>query len=176
MKQLLAFALSLATIPVLADTESGLHIGVGAGQAKADAASLGLSASDTAIKGFLGYRFNRSLAIEAAYIEGGEFSSSYADQTVRGATVAALGGFPLGKNAALYAKVGALRWNADTTAVINQYPGYRILSYTTSGTDLVWGAGLQANAGRVGFRAEYERSEVDGVTYSLVSGSLLFMF
>lgn len=177
MKQLLPLMLGCVAFSVFADTNSGVHIGVGAGQSKATEASLGLEATDTAYKGFIGYRFNPSLAIEAAYIDGGDFNASYVSQSTTAVSASLLGGFPMGSHANLYAKVGALHWYADTTMVIPWYPyGAYIITETTTGTDLLWGAGLQARAGRIGFRAEYERSEIDGVAYSLVSGSLLFLF
>lgn len=173
MKSIVTTAcLLVGACTVHANEISGFHLGVGAGQIKITDSEFGYSATDTGLKGFVGYRFNRSVALEAAYIDGGEPDGI----AVSGATAAFLGSLPIGGNAALYAKAGALHWQAEGVYAIRIGNILRYFPYSETGTDFMWGAGLQANAGRFGFRAEYERSEVNAVKYELISGSLFFMF
>lgn len=54
----------------------------------------------------------------------------------------------------VFAKAGAMRWDADARVAG--------LSFSESGTDFAWGAGVQARLGSLAGRLEYERFEVDG--------------
>ena len=54
----------------------------------------------------------------------------------------------------VFAKVGAIRWDADASV--------GGIDVSESGTDFAWGAGVQARLGSLGGRLEYERFEVDG--------------
>jgi opacity protein-like surface antigen len=161
-----------------ANGADGLYIGAGIGQAgvKDNINTETFDAHDASYKAFIGWRFNivpiLDLAVEGAYTEFGKPSQTVAAQRVEtklhGPSVAGLAILPLGP-IDLYGKAGAMNWSADTT----------IGSSTTSksGTDLFYGLGVGFYIWKLGFRAEYERFQIEEIDrVDLFSLSALFQF
>lgn len=172
--------------------DSYWYLGANAGQSRIDATSAeieqgflvddgfvatgtSLDKSDTGWKGYLGYRFNRFLALEAGYADLGEatFDTTIvgapapldaltpfpikATATADGALLSGVLHLPLTDAFSVFAKAGAFRWEAEFTERI---PGTGItrVSRSEKETDPAYGVGAElrfTEALRV--RAELER-------------------
>jgi OOP family OmpA-OmpF porin len=133
-----------------------------------------LDKTDTGWKGYLGYRFNRFLALEGGYVDLGEASFNttivsapppfdtstpfplHATATANGAVLSAVLHLPLGDSVSLFAKAGAFYWHAEFT---EQIPGFGTrLRRTEKETDAAYGAGTEFKLTDVlRLRVEYER-------------------
>ena len=178
--------------PLPASAQSPWYLGAGIGQSRIDASSgevdrgfliddaftasgTTLDKSDTGWKAYLGYRFNRFLALEAGYADLGEarFNTTIvgappgtapvppfpitATATAKGVFLSGLAHLPVTDNFSLFAKAGAFRSEAEFT---EQIPGTAITraSRTERRTDANYGVGLQWQFSRViGARLEVER-------------------
>lgn len=135
--------------------------------------SSGEDDSDTALKAFLGYRFNRNLALEGALIDLGDFQArASATDAAFGDTLsvtndvdffafslAGLGHLPIGRTVSVYGKVGLFVWDMDLTERV-RLPGFAssIGRASDDGTDLFYGAGVEWDlGGQFALRAEWER-------------------
>jgi len=131
------------------------------------------SDSDTAEKLFVGFRFNRYLSVEGAYVNLGTYTAKLhatdGTDTVsldgtwkfNGLSAAAVGSLPLGSHFALSAKLGGLYWKnkydevlTDTTLI----PATDSASVTNHGFSPLLGIGVTVNLTKwLALRAEYER-------------------
>lgn len=170
-------ALSLATLPAFAQQQeevSGFYIGGGAGQFNAqiddvddlDEGVEGWDEDDTAYKFFAGYRLNRFLGFELAYINLGEPSGAVVpgfnvDQSVDGFAPYIVGTFPLGKYFEVYGRLGYYFYDA-TLGTETELDGRA--EFDEESEDLVWGGGIGANIGeKLNVRLEYERFDLETV-------------
>jgi Outer membrane protein beta-barrel domain len=156
----------------------GLYLGAGIGQAgiKDNINTENFDADDAAYKVFLGWRFKVlpvfDVAIEGAYTEFGKPSQTLGGQNVEtninGPSIAGLAILPLGPFD-LYAKLGGINWNVDTT--IGNAKSSR------SGSDPFYGLGVGLTLGPLGLRAEYERYQIKDIDrVDLFSLSALIQF
>jgi outer membrane immunogenic protein len=174
---LAAFLLtSLCVVPVQA--ADGLYIGAGIGKAgiKDNINTDTFDQDDAAYKAFIGWRFNAlpalDFAIEGAYTDFGKPSQTLSGQRVErnltGPSIAGLGILSLGP-IDLYGKLGAIKWDMDTTSGGS--------TSNRSGTDGFYGLGVGFYLWKLGFRAEYERFQIKDVDrVDLLSVSALFQF
>lgn len=178
MKRLLVAAVtSLMATTVFAQShvysaDEGPYVGAGIGHAKLkndtldDLDRLGASTddSDTAYKLYAGYQFNPNFAIEAGYVDFGEFTASAsngvdsakASLKVDGFTAALVGKLPIDGGFGIYGKLGMIAWDAD--AKIDGTLGSG--SGSTDGTDPFYGVGAEFVADQIVVRAEYERFDL----------------
>jgi OOP family OmpA-OmpF porin len=211
VSRLLFFALLGAFAPLgHAADDTGLYLGVGAGAAKnsfnTDDFTLGNPAvaenrdeEAPGYKGFLGYRFTPNLALEAVYVNFGDFHYNYdggaaggsasTKYQVRTAGLAGLMTLPFSESWSLILKVGFARSEvkrtlSDTSGLLaTQFaaPGTSVRSKTNN---VYGGLGLEYNISKSwSLRGEYEdygevgdqngtgRSKVN-----LTSASLVFRF
>jgi hypothetical protein len=156
----------------------GLYLGAGIGKAgiKDNINTDTFDEEDAAYKAFIGWRFETlpalNFAIEAAYTDFGKPSQTLGGQRVErnltGPSIAGLGILSLGP-IDLYGKVGAIKWDMDTTSGGS--------TSNRSGTDGFYGLGLGFYLWKLGFRAEYERFQIKDVDrVDLLSVSALFQF
>ncbi|WP_028490903.1 porin family protein [Thioalkalivibrio sp. ALJ15] len=159
------------------DRTTGLYMGLGTGfsSLKNDsdevADFIGSGTSDYSIddddnvwRGFVGYNFNRYLAVEGFYTDLGEVhlrgdqdgAHSSVRSTAYGASV--LGKLPIGSYVEAFAKVGAAKWDADVRGNLGD-EGRTLRSQ--DGFDPVYGVGMQVNLNAFMIRAEYERYDFD---------------
>lgn len=172
--------------------ESYWYLGANVGQSRIDATSAEieegflvddgfvatgtrLDKSDTGWKGYLGYRFNRFIALEAGYADLGEatFDTTIvgapapldaltpfpieATATADGPLLSALLHLPLTDAFSFFAKAGAFRWEAEFTERI---PGTGItrVSRSEKETDPAYGVGAELRITEaLHVRAELER-------------------
>jgi OOP family OmpA-OmpF porin len=122
---------------------------------------------DTAYKIIGGFRPLDAFAIEANYVDFGNIvfddrdivtdgiRSEYEAQAIDAFAVGFIGLVPLVE---VFGKVGLVYWDAD--AVLEGGIGGVELRDSDSGTDLAYGAGVQAHLGSLAARLEYENFEV----------------
>jgi opacity protein-like surface antigen len=183
----LAFAiLALASTAALAENGSGFYLGGGIGYAgqrvDCDAAS-DCSNSHTGVKLLGGYQVMPNFAIESSYGHTGRTRGSAlgldASIKTRSFTIAALGIYPLSKEAELFGKLGAhsTRTKLDfTTLSVNGSESYK-------GSGLLFGLGAQYrfSSSLIG-RVEYERLsravriEDERADINLVTASMIYQF
>jgi OOP family OmpA-OmpF porin len=137
----------------------GFHFGVSAGQASFDVsqANARFSVDDTGYKGYFGYKFFRSLAVEASYVDFGSVNETLDDvgleAEANSANLYALGILPVTPRIELFAKLGVAVWDSKTTITEDGSPE----PMDESGTDFSYGLGLNWNfTERFGLRGELE--------------------
>lgn len=160
--------------------DNGIYLGAGIGQGgvqfeeRIDGENFDFDASDTSYKLIAGWRFLDWFSVEANYVDLGTASDRIEGQRIEtdvsGVSLAAVGFLPIGP-VDLFAKLGAINWNADVAA-----PGTG-LSGSEDGTDFAYGIGAQFRVWSLGLRAEYERFDVsDADTVDLISVGVTWTF
>ena len=151
---------------------NGFYLGgaVGGASTEASEGDIKFDENDFAWKIYGGYQFLSFFAVEGAYRNFGEPSTTIFGSDVQveptGFDVAAVAGLPLGP---LYAfgKVSALFWDADV--IIDGE------KFSDDGTDLGVGIGLSFDVFKIRLRGEIEYFDVDdGVLMYTVGGAWLF--
>jgi hypothetical protein len=174
-----ALLLSLASFSSQA-VDNGIYLGAGIGQGgvqfedRIEGENFDFDASDTAYKLIAGWRFLDWLSVEANYVDLGTADDRIdgvdIEADVSGFSLAALGFLPIGP-VDVFAKLGAINWDADLSA-----PGTG-LSSSDDGTDLMYGAGVQFRVWSLSFRGEYEIFDVaDADTVDMISLGVTWTF
>ncbi|MBF7052204.1 outer membrane beta-barrel protein [Halomonas sp. KAO] len=200
MKRLIATA-ALATLvasPAFAqsyqyDSNEGPYIGAGLGHSETDFDISGYyrdrgypntntDDSDTGYKLFVGYQFNPNFAIEAGYVDFGEFTanenggSAKAKLSVDGFSAALVGKLPIQNGFSIFGKLGMIAWDAD----LNESDNTGSSSYGRDGSDPLFGIGAEYEVERILMRAEFERYDIseDGEDFEidLISASIGYRF
>ncbi|HEY1290062.1 MAG TPA: outer membrane beta-barrel protein [Burkholderiales bacterium] len=164
---MVAVLASVLFISSASAADSGLYLGIGAGQGTIrdhpdnpnGIGTISFDAEDTSYKLFAGYRLGAlpflDFAFEGSYIDFGKPSQTSSGQRVEyklhGFDAAGLAIFPLGP-VDLYGKLGALYWSSDKTL------GGSTASKT--GSNAFYGVGVGLRLGALGLRAEYERFDI----------------
>lgn len=156
--QNLARALILA-LPLCAATghaDSGLYLGLGAGNATLDFedpnTEIDLKDDDIGYKLFAGFKFTL-LALEGGYVDFGKVEKSGFEGELSGFN--AFGMLSLGIGPVdLFGKVGGFVWESDF--------GDAQQRYEDDGFDPVAGVGIGLRLGNLGVRGEYEYYDIDG--------------
>jgi opacity protein-like surface antigen len=212
MRFIFAFVTSalLASAPAFAADDSGFYVGAGLGSfsLQSEAISLDLEGleidtgrdfdgSDFAFKVLGGWQWNKYIAFEVEYFDGGnpedKFDFSYSDSEIdfdgqitieadtSGWIFSALGIWPLGDSFNLFAKLGFVTWSVDGRAVI-KVPDFDYQDSwsigSEDGTDFAWGLGGTWNfTDNMGVRAEYQQFELDEFNnVNLASASFIYKF
>ena len=218
MRFIFAFVASalLASAPAFAADDSGFYVGAGLGSFSLQSEAImfdygGLEfdtgrdfdGSDFAFKVLGGWQWNKYIAFEVEYFDGGnpedKFDFSYSDPefeaegqiTIEADTsgwiFSALGIWPLGDSFNLFAKLGFVTWSVDGNLVIKAsgtdfgipFEGQESLSLgSEDGTDFAWGLGGTWNfTDNMGVRAEYQQFELDEFNnVNLASASFIYKF
>ncbi|ERS91877.1 outer membrane beta-barrel protein [Halomonas sp. PBN3] len=208
MKRLIATA-ALATLvasPAFAQSyqynpDEGPYVGAGLGYSKLDNStfdeldSLGLSTddSDTGYKLFVGYQFNPNFAVEASYLDFGDFTSDATvtdgtnvatadiDASAEGFGFALVGKLPIQNGFSVHGKLGMIAWDGDLsgTARLNGdiiYDG----AASEDGTDPFYGIGAEYEVERILMRAEFERYDIsesgEDFEIDMISASIGYRF
>lgn len=208
MKQLIVTA-ALATLvasPALAQNvtgvpDEGFYLGAGIGQAKLDNSTLdelaefGYSTDDkdTAYKLFAGYQFNPNFAVEASYVDFGEYTANAAvaingnvvseniKSSADGFGFALVGKLPIDGGFSVFGKLGLIAWDGETydTVRINGQP---VIDQKLSADDIdpFYGIGVEYVVNQIMVRAEFERYDLsdsgEDFTIDMVSASVGYRF
>jgi len=196
-----AFALSAGTAVAQTDeNDSGFYVGAGIGQFnvqiddidQTDEAIQKLDDSDNSWKAFIGWRLNKFLAAELAYIDfgsvGGTFggtasgttangSSGNYDVSISGFAPYVIGTLPLGP-VELFGKVGYYFYDTKTSFNLDDPLSHDLADSSTSEEDLMYGVGLGVTfVQHLNVRLEYERIDaknIDDADALWLSGSWRF--
>jgi opacity protein-like surface antigen len=161
--------MSFAGVAQAAD--NGIYLGGGVTRTSIDtgndfiesAPDFSLDDDDNGFKVIAGMRPLDWLAFEANYVDFGNIEVSSTGASVPGGSFELTGidafavGFLPVTFVDIFGKVGAIRWDSDSAANV----GGIDFEDSDSGTDLAYGAGVQARLGSLAARLEYERFEVD---------------
>jgi OOP family OmpA-OmpF porin len=171
---LLASACLMATS---VHAKEGFSVGASYGYTKIKDSDSALSfdATDTGYKLFAGYMFSNYLGIEGGYVDFGtpddDLLGVRGQIDASGYNLYAVGAIPLSQSFDLFAKAGAISWDADT-----RLDGVNFGS--DDGTDLALGLGARWNsAGKFGIRTEfdwYNISDADAVWMASLGFELRF--
>ncbi|MGI9246365.1 MAG: outer membrane beta-barrel protein [Steroidobacteraceae bacterium] len=174
-----AAAFGLLASPAFA-ADNGIYLGASVGQSGVDFSDtlagekFSVSVDSTGFKAIAGWRFLDWLAIEGNYVDLGSGDDRVAGEKVTtdvsGLSLSAVGFVPIGP-VDLFARVGAIQWDADLQA-----PNLGVRA-STDGTDLTYGIGAQFRVWSLSLRAEYERFDVaDADTVDMVSLGVTWTF
>jgi len=132
---------------------------------------------DPAFKVFGGYKVMPNLAIEAAYIDFGEYSTIHQFENTaedpafeaKGLSLSAVGIIPVNERINLFGKVGVLHWEQDVSDPNHPERG----TNHNEGTDLALGLGAEIKLSKnVSLRAEAEH--FDDIDVNLFSVGVVF--
>jgi len=182
---LCAAAVVLSAGPAAA--KNGFYIGGSFGQTslsvndlELDLGSFDYKADTTSYKIIAGYRFMGFLAVEGSYIDFGNFKDSFqgdgepvsVETDLSGFDLCAMGMLPLGI-ADIFAKAGLVSWDANIQEAVGQI----IDSGSDSGTDMVFGLGVQVRFKGLAVRGEVEYFDIaDADSVYLISLGATFTF
>jgi len=178
------FSVFMVPAEVLAGADSGVYLGIGAGEAALTVkgsdptdGDYNLDDSDVGYKLFGGYNFGYvpviDLAVEISYVDFGTANSAFANGNPISYEITGLNAFglvginlgPLG----LFAKAGVISWQLDSTIGTT--------NNSDSGTDTAYGLGAKLQFSSYAFRAEYEVYDVNSVNdLDMFSVSIVFTF
>ncbi|MEI7430414.1 MAG: outer membrane beta-barrel protein, partial [Betaproteobacteria bacterium] len=109
------------------------------------------TAKSTAYDFFIGYKINTYIAVEAGYLNLGEYkisgsrgnSSAQASAKISGVTLAALWKYPLNDQWSVFARTGLIAGTAKTSVTVNNPPNASSYNQdNNSGVLPVWGLGV----------------------------------
>jgi hypothetical protein len=174
-----AAGLGLLAAPAFA-ADNGVYLGASVGQSGVsfeesfEGQDFDFDADSTAYKGIVGWRFLDWLAVEANYVDLGSGDDKVAGQRIEsdvsGLSLSAVGFLPIGP-VDLFARVGAIDWDADLSA-----PNLGVRA-SDDGTDLAYGIGAQFRVWSLSLRAEYEQFDISNAdTVDLVSLGVTWTF
>ncbi|WP_302140442.1 outer membrane beta-barrel protein [Halomonas alkalicola] len=208
MKRLIATAVltTLVAAPAFAQSypgvpDEGFYLGTAIGQAKFkndtldDLGSVGFNTDDkdTAFKLFAGYQFNPNFAVEASYVDFGDFTAdgnatiggdSYSanfDASVDGFGFALVGRLPIDAGFSVFGKLGLIAWDGKASGIIREN-GVVIESARDSADDIdpFYGIGAEYVVNQVMVRLEFERYDLsdsgEDFEIDLISASIGYRF
>ncbi len=168
----------LFAVPVLA-VDNGIYLGGSVGLSntqfdeRLDGERYDYDADSVGYKLIAGWRFLDWLSVEANWVDLGSADDKILGQkietSVDGFSGSVVGFLPVGP-VDLFARAGAIAWNADI-----RIPGFG--SDSDDGTDFTWGVGAQFRVWSLSLRAEYEQFDVaDADTVDLISVGVTWTF
>ncbi|MDH4095218.1 MAG: outer membrane beta-barrel protein [Betaproteobacteria bacterium] len=188
--RLLAAALGLgAAVAFSQASAQGFYMGASFGKTDADTgnavpaliSSGSVDGSDSGIKLFGGFAFNRNIAVEMAFVDLGEltYSGTYFGTPVTNGTLetsgfnfAAVGTIPLNPSFSLFGKLGLFFWEAEASDVTGGFPFVQ----TIDDVDVSYGFGASFQFNRnLGMQVEWEQYEAAD-SISLLSVGVVYRF
>jgi hypothetical protein len=143
--------------------DNGIYFGAGVGSGgvkfedRFDGGRIDYDAGSVGYKVIAGWRFLDWLAVEGNYVDLGSGDDTVHGEKIKtdvsGASLSALGFLPIGP-VDVFARAGAIDWNADLTA-----PGLGV-NGRDDGFDFTYGVGVQFRIWSLSFRAEYEQYDI----------------
>jgi opacity protein-like surface antigen len=169
----IAASSGLFSLPALS-ADNGFYIGASVGESSVqfDDADLDFDASATGYKAIVGWRFVDWLSVEGNYVDLGSGEDKVVGEKVEsdvsGISLSAIGFLPVGP-VDLFARVGAINWNADVKDLDEKF--------SDDGTDLAYGIGAQFRVWSLSIRGEYERFDISNAdTVDMISVGVTWTF
>jgi OmpA-OmpF porin, OOP family len=159
-----------------ADDGKGGYVGIAAGEAQTEI-DFFIDENDTVYKIFGGWSFNRYIAAEVGYFDGGNPTATIGTQRREvesdGFYAAAIGSLPIGDRISLFARLGYAFYDVTLSA---QAPGID-LSESDDDGDLLYGFGAAAHV-TDGFdvRLELEAIDVSNAAFEMLTLSAIYRF
>jgi opacity protein-like surface antigen len=175
-RKLLGAVIAALLISTAARAEdSGFYLGLSLGEATQSVDEF--EGDDLSFKWLAGYSFNRFLAAEAGFVDGGTQKDALGALDVKlssdGLFAAVLAKLPIGEVFSPYAKVGYVVYDATTSLTSG---GVTVLE-SESDENPLFGAGLEFRIGdHFRLRAEYEVVDVPDVDFDIVSIVATYQF
>jgi hypothetical protein len=167
----LVAALALTSLPAVS-ADNGIYLGASVGQSGLQIDDFNYDADATGYKIIAGWRFLDWLAVEGNYVDFGSGDDRVAGSRIEteadGISLSAVGFLPVGP-VDLFARVGAIDWNADVSS-----PG--VGRGSDDGTDLTYGVGAQVRVWSLSLRAEYEMFDIDDADVDMISLGVTWTF
>jgi len=173
-----ATAASFLGLPATA-ADNGVYLGASLGQGgvqadqQIDDFDLDFDASSLGFKLIGGWRFIDWLAVEANYVDLGTADDKVqgveVESDVSGVSASAVGFLPVGP-VDLFARVGAINWDADLD--VSGFSG----KISDDGTDLTYGIGAQFRVWSLSIRGEYEIFDLGDADVDLISIGVTWTF
>ncbi len=161
LRNCLSLLVFVVAFPALA-ADNGFYLGGSLGRSAVNTGTVGsvsINSDATAWKAFAGYRFLHFLAIEGAYNDLGSVAENIGMGENKARIKAyhgdAMALLPFGL-ADLFAKAGVMSWKTDVTAAAGTVP----VSSSNSGTDPIYGAGMQFRIQSWAVRGEVEYLDI----------------
>lgn len=177
MRRVTLTSLLLLSFPLVATSAPDSHWSAGVSIGQSDIDIAGIDDQATGWKAFGGYQFTRNFAFELSYYDTGAFSENIGGDSFRleadAVGAALLGIIPMSESWAIYARAGAIDWDAKERVT---GPGGSITA-SDDGTDFAWGVGakIMGESGAA-LRLEYEAAEIDDWDFAFISLSVSFDF
>lgn len=164
----------IATVDANAD-DSGFYLGAAVGEATQSNSDF--DGSDTSFKWLGGYSFSTYFAAEAGFVDAGKQKDTIGAVDVTsssdGIFVALLAKLPLGKVVAPYVRLGYVFYDTTTTVERGSLKAFE----STDGEDPIYSGGIEFRlGGNFRLRAEYEKVDVPGVDFDIVSLVATYQF
>lgn len=174
-KVVLAAILGASSMTAMAD--SGALVGFSAGRSEAKMDEFGIKGHATAWEVFGGWEFNRYLAIEAGYIDGGKPKDGaegvVLEQDISAFQASLTASLPLGEHFGVYGRAGVLHWKSDQELRVD---GETIAQQDLDGDDPFYGVGLTGTVEGALIRLEYRMADIDDSDLSLLSLGIAWRF
>lgn len=168
---------AMTAFPAFA-VDNGIYLGASIGQSGVDVDEAGLDGGDfssdaTGFKVIAGWRFLDWLSIEGNYVDLGSSDDTVDGDRLEvdasGISLSAVGFLPIGP-VDLFARVGAINWDAD-------FEVEDFGKVSDDGTDLTYGVGAQFRVWGLSIRAEYEQFDIEDTdTVDLLSLGVTWTF
>jgi len=153
LKAIMGTGLLCASTLTLADNDTRFYVGAEYGQSRVNESDF--DDDDSALKLFIGGKFNKYIGVEGAINDYGETESTGYSSELKGNTAAIVVFLPIMNNFDLFAKGGRLWWRNDVS-VLDTF------DEELDGTENFFGLGASFHFNKnVSLRAEMERYEVD---------------
>lgn len=191
-----AFAQSYPGVP-----DEGFYLGTAIGQAKLkndtldwlDDLGANTDDKDTAFKLFAGYQFNPNFAVEASFVDFGDFeASAFATDginvasgnvkaSVDGFGFALVGRLPIDAGFSVFGKLGLIAWDGKVSGVAREN-GTVVFEGSDSADDIdpFYGIGAEYVVNQVMMRLEFERYDLsdsgEDFEIDLISASIGYRF
>jgi hypothetical protein len=157
--------------------EDGFYIGGALGQSNSGlrAGEVNYSDNDLGWKAIAGFRAFKLLGFEANYVDLGHANSGSAEAKTKALDAFVMGFLPV-PFVDIYGKLGVVSWKTDGSSGVTP-PGVAGFSFSHSGTDLAYGAGVQLHLGPVAARLEFEAFDIQQAsTPTLLSVGVTYTF
>jgi OOP family OmpA-OmpF porin len=161
-----------------AEGDSAFRLGIGASRLTIDMDDVDLKGHATGWEVFGGYEFNRYIAIEFGYLDGGTAKDKIIDGVTAqadtyGYAASIVASLPLSDAVHLYGRAGYLHWESEQTIKVG---GETFIAEDFDGNDPFFGAGVALEIEGALLRLEYRIASLDDSDISLLGASLAWRF